>query len=124
MARILVVEDKVSLAFVLKKALELGGHNVVIAHTHEEAQEALEESNFDLVHLDRDFPSSLSGAAPGPVLAKQLQDRGVPVLGLSAATPIQFDDVPYGDVYLVKPVDLNTYLTAVAELLRIPETEG
>ncbi len=56
MARILIAEDDNALSGVLRKKLELNGHEVKVAANGEEALKTLEESKPDLVLLDIVMP--------------------------------------------------------------------
>src|SRR4051794_19149843 len=115
--RVLVVEDDVEIAGVLRRSLRLEGYEVKLA---EDGVAALEESSVfepDAVVLDLGLPK-----LDGVEVARRLRDGGdVPILMLTARDSL--DDRVSGldsgaDDYLVKPFEREELLARLRALLR------
>jgi len=61
MAKILVVDDDVKIAEMLREILEAEGHHVTAAHTGQEGVRAFTREPFDLVVQDVNLPGGVSG---------------------------------------------------------------
>ena len=108
MSRILVVDDEVSIRFVLREALEDAGHSVVEAADADQARECLGRERFDIAFLDVRMPGD-----SGLDLLEELRARepGGPVIVIMTAmntfdTAIEAMKRGAFD-YLPKPFDLK-----------------
>ena len=116
--RILVVEDELKMAKLLKRGLEEEKHSVTLASTGAEALELSDSYVFDLVVLDIMLP----GINGFEVVRRLRQsDNRVPVLMLTARDGVQ--DVVKGldfgaDDYLTKPFAFDVLLARVRALVR------
>ena len=115
--RVLVVEDDVSIADVLRRTLRQEGHEVRSAADGVEALEMAEEFVPDLVVLDLGLPK-LDGVE---VLKRLRATSDVPILILTART--ETDDRVEGldsgaDDYLVKPFERKELLARLRALMR------
>jgi DNA-binding response OmpR family regulator len=118
MARILVVEDDVSLTISLRLALSRAGHEPVIAHTLAHARRLMNELPPDLVLLDLGLPD---GDGLDALASWRADQRYLPIIALTArVTP---EDRVSGlhsgaDDYVTKPFDLPELLARVEAQLR------
>ena len=115
--RVLVVEDDVSIADVLRRTLRQEGHEVRSAADGVEALEMAEDFVPDLVVLDLGLPK-LDGVE---VLKRLRASSDVPILILTART--ETDDRVEGldsgaDDYLVKPFERKELLARLRALMR------
>lgn len=116
--RILLVEDEVDLANMLRKALKEAKYSVDVAFDGEEALDMLSKNKFDLVILDIMLPK-LSGLW----VCAQLRREGnsVPIIMLTARGGVddRVDGLNCGaDDYLPKPFALRELLARIKVLLR------
>lgn len=116
-AKILLVEDDLSLAATLSENLKLEGYQIQCLNSGQAAIEAFRKPNYDLVVLDNMLPE-YTGLE---VLTHIRQISQVPVLMISAkgtsadrikGLELQADD------YLPKPFHLKEFLLRVQSLLR------
>jgi DNA-binding response OmpR family regulator len=115
--RVLVVEDDVEIAEVLRRTLLAEGHEVRTAADGEQALALFSEFVPDLIVLDLGLPS-LDGLE---VLRRVRAESDVPVLILTARS--ELDDRVEGldsgaDDYLVKPFERKELLARLRALLR------
>lgn len=116
--RILIVEDDEQLAELLGRILTEEGHSLQLRSTLRDAAQALAESQFDVIVLDRMLPDG-----DALELCGELRGRGVevPILMLTARTEVQ-DRVSGlrtgADDYLGKPFELDELLARVDALQR------
>ena len=115
--RVLVIEDDVSIADVLRRTLRQEGHEVRSAADGVEALKVAEDFVPDLVVLDLGLPK-LDGVE---VLKRLRAESDVPILILTART--ETDDRVQGldtgaDDYLVKPFERKELLARMRALLR------
>lgn len=118
MARILLVEDDVSLAHTVEEWLSFEQHKVDIANTGEEALDNLKNAQFDLLILDWELPDM-----EGPEICKRFRAKGAatPVLMLTARSSVSdkvggFD--AGADDYLTKPFHMKELSVRIRALLR------
>lgn len=116
--RILVVEDDIQLADVLKDALLDQQYVVDLAQDGELAVSWIDRSTYDLIVMDLNLPK-----LDGIHLCQYLRDRGLtlPILMLTARDTIA--DKILGldagaDDYMVKPFDLQELMARVRALIR------
>ncbi|HSW08962.1 response regulator [Aquabacterium sp.] len=117
--QILVVDDEVEIAEILREILAEHGHHVTLAHGGEEALQRLSEAAFDLVLSDLKMPGM-----DGPALYRQIQQRYPQLarrviavtgdtLGSSAHDFVQTSGVPVID----KPFDPDEIVACVHALM-------
>jgi DNA-binding response OmpR family regulator len=115
MAQILIVEDDKSINALVKKSLELVGHNCVSVFDGESVFDEIEKSAFDLILLDIMLPK-----LDGFQVIKQLSE-GIPVIFLTARGAVQdrITGLKLGaDEYIVKPFDMMELHARVESVLR------
>ncbi len=116
--RILIVEDDAQLSELLGRILTEAGHSLQFGSSLRDAAQAVAESRFDVVVLDRMLPDG-----DALELCGELRGRGeeVPILMLTARTEVQ-DRVSGlrtgADDYLGKPFELEELLARVDALQR------
>ena len=115
---ILLIDDDRALRELMKMSLELDGYGVVVAEDGKKAVTLVEQGNFDLIVLDLVMP--LMDGVCFIRWLRQEQHSETPVLIMSGAVRDGMDDELRSngatDV-LRKPVDLDTLLRKVSELL-------
>ncbi len=116
--RILVVEDSVKMAAVLKRGLEEEGYSVDVARTGEDGLWMATENPNDAIVLDVMLPDT-----DGFEVCRRLRERGVwaPVLMLTArdAVPDRVRGLDVGaDDYLAKPFSFSELAARTRALLR------
>ncbi len=118
-ARILVAEDQAEVRNVIRKALELCGHDVVTAINGDEALEIYTEaSGIELLITDIVMPGAMQGSS----LAEHLRDitPDLPVIFISGYTPdVENSIMKNGkkDTRLTKPFSMTELEKAVNEAL-------
>ena len=118
--RVLVVEDSVKMAALIRRGLEEAGYAVDVAGDGEEATWAATENPYDIVALDILLGSS---TVDGFEVCRRLRASGVtsPVLMLTARDAVE-DRVRGLDVgaddYLIKPFSLQELLARIRALAR------
>jgi len=116
--KILVVEDDVKVADLVKRSLKENGYKVVVATNGAAGLKLALQGTFSLVILDRMLPEM-----DGLTVTKKLRSAGnlTPILTLSACTST--DDIITGldagsDDYVTKPFTIMELLVRVRALLR------
>ncbi|HRC86135.1 MAG TPA: response regulator, partial [Thermoanaerobaculia bacterium] len=115
--RVLVVEDRASLARMLERALAREGHSVVVASTGEEGRAHLSEGGFALVLTDLRLPG-ISGLEV--VRAARRSQPPVPVVVMTGYGTVEtaVEAMKLGALdFLEKPVDLDQLFRMVAPIL-------
>ena len=118
--KLLVVEDDVRIADVVRRTLAEAGYAVDVAHTAPAGVEAFEIETYDLVVLDLMLPGLPRGGMDVCARIRQL-NPDVPVLMLTAldSTRKRVEGLDAGaDDYLVKPFHLVELVARVRALLR------
>lgn len=118
--RILVVEDDVALAEVLRRGLSEDGYATDVVGKLVDAHHAVEVNDYDLVVLDRGLPDG-----DGRELCAAMRERsdGTPVLILTARDGLgdKVEGLDAGaDDYLTKPFDYPELTARIRALLRRP----
>jgi len=118
-AKILVVDDEVPLTEVLRQCLMGEGHVVVVCHDSTTAERTALEENPDLALIDYQMPRKT-----GVELLADLRSRAetslLPVLFISGTDAVRFAGQipPEPRVrFLAKPIDMDTLITMVREML-------
>ncbi len=120
MARILVVDDEVDLAWALRQSLADEGYEVSLAHDGTEALAAIAGQRPDLIILDIKMPR-MNGLEVCRRLRRDPSFAAVPILFLTVRSGIDnhikgLDEG--GDDYLNKPFNLGELKAWVRALLR------
>ncbi len=121
MAKILFVEDDLSLASIVSDNLRAQGHLLEHSADGTEAREMLLISSYELLILDWDLPGMT-----GLELCRLYRERGggSPVLILTAKTHIEEKESGLdsgADDYLTKPFEMRELSARIRALLRRPE---
>lgn len=118
--KVLVVEDDVRIAALLRKGLTMAGHLVETTHLAADGKRLVANGHFDVLILDVKLPDY-----DGIALCKKLRDEGLetPILMLTARDSI--DDKVAGltvgaDDYLTKPFSFQELLARLTALNRRP----
>ncbi|MHC1706521.1 MAG: response regulator transcription factor [Bacteroidales bacterium] len=117
-ARILYVEDDVTLGFLTRESLEKMGYAVTLCEDGYQALEQFNKDNFDLCILDVMLPR-----LDGFTLAEKIRenDRHIPILFLTAKSMIE-DKIRGlslgGDDYITKPYSIDELVLKVEIFLR------
>ncbi len=124
MVRILVVDDDRAVRDALRRALTLGGYDVVTAAGGQQGLTEVAQSLPDAVVLDVGMPG-----LDGLEVCRRLRDAGnrVPVLMLTARDAVsdRIDGLDAGaDDYLVKPFDIGEMKARLRALMRRTAGEG
>ena len=119
MARVLVAEDDRDLCWIWSETLADDGHDVVVAYDGEAAAAALETEAFDVLISDVVMP--VSGAIVLAALAR-LRQPCIQVIAVTGSLALRDrpleSEVEGADLTLRKPIDLDTLVAAVRDLLR------
>ena len=116
--RILVVDDEASIRRILETRLKMVGYEVITAADGEEALEAFQKHNPDLIILDVMMPK-MDGYEM--VAALRQMHTNIPILLITAKD--SFLDLQKGfltgaDDYMTKPININEMVLRVQALLR------
>lgn len=122
--RLLIVDDEAPLVASLRRAAQADGYAVDAATSGAEALALLAEDRYDLVVTDLRMPG-----IDGPELMAKLQEDAVPtrvmVITGYATLDAAVDCLRKGAVdFLVKPFQVEAFLTGVARALRRPLPTG
>ena len=111
--RILYVEDHPDTASVIRMLLERNGHEVTVAFTAREAKALCVNHIYDLWILDLRLPDAHGGDLLR--LLRRLSDtRAIAVTGCGTAQDVAEGSDDGFDDYLIKPVQLEQLLVAIA----------
>ena len=122
-ARILVVDDDENIRNTVKTILEDEGYIVDLAATGREAIKRTEETAYNVALLDIRLPDM-----EGVELLKLMKDavprtRKIMVTGYPSMQNAVAALNKNADVYMIKPVDIETLLKTVKEQLQLQENE-
>ena len=114
MSHILIVEDETIIRSALRRLLERNHYQVSEAGSVQEAQEAYDFAQFDLVVSDLRLPG-----APGTELIKLTGNTPVLIMTSYASLRSAVDAMKMGAVdYIAKPFDHEEMLSAVARIIQ------
>ncbi|HEX7976487.1 MAG TPA: response regulator [Anaerolineales bacterium] len=117
MARILFVDDDPDTLATLTKAVQIFGHQAILAGSGQDALTLAAEQAPDLIFLDMSLPD-MNGLTLISVLHEQESTSQIPVLMLSAgpeADTAEQAQVAGAKAYLSKPIRLQALLDAIQE---------
>lgn len=126
MARILLVEDSPTQAFVTSRLLESHGHQVIIAKTGEEGIQFANEQSPDLVIMDIVMPGA-NGFQATRAITNGSKTSHIPVIMVSSKdqTADKVWALRQGAMnYLTKPVDEAKLIETVNHLLETHTPSG
>jgi len=115
---VLIVEDEIRMAELLKKGLEEEGHSVVLAHEGREGLSVAQTQKFDAIVLDIMLPGMDGFEITRRLRSSHLQ---TPILILTArdATPDVINGLDCGaDDYLTKPFSFAEFLARIRAVSR------
>ncbi|MBR3928203.1 MAG: response regulator transcription factor [Clostridia bacterium] len=121
MAKILIVEDDVSIRAMVKMHLSLVGHSVFEAEDASSAREILKRENIDLIVLDIMLPGE-----DGFSLGEKLIEKGMSVLFLTARTGVsdRVRGLTMGaEDYILKPFEPAELLARIENILKRNQKE-
>lgn len=115
---ILIVEDELRLADILKKQLEESGFNVKVAHDGYAGRQLVENGVFNLIILDINLP-----LINGYDLCKEIRKKNssIPIIMLTAFSTADNKLTGFdagADDYVVKPFDFRELLARINVFLR------
>ena len=111
--RILYVEDHPDTAAAMQIFLQRKGHQVTVAHTARKAKDLCVDQVFDLWILDLGLPDAHGGNLLR--FLRRLSDtKAIALTGYGTQQDIHEGRDDGFDDYLVKPVDVNQLLEAIA----------
>jgi DNA-binding response OmpR family regulator len=121
-ARILVVDDEPDIAGLIRRYLERGGYQVLVAHDARTALETARQERPDLMTLDVNLPDCdgftlLEWLKGDPATAQ------IPVIMLSVLEDTGRGLLMGAVDYLHKPIDESTLLSHVGSIVRSPEPQ-
>jgi DNA-binding response OmpR family regulator len=116
--RLLIVDDEVDLAEMIKFRMESNGYEVLLAHDGQAALETARKERPDLIILDLMLPK-MDGYKVCGLLKKDGRYASIPIIIFTAKG--QDDDMKLGeelgaDAYIVKPFEPQVLLGKIKEL--------
>lgn len=117
--RILVVDDEMDLAEMVRFRLEANGYEILLAHDGQQALEVARKEKPDLIILDLMLPK-MDGYKVCGLLKMDSRYANIPVIIFTAKA--QVDDLKLGEevganAYLTKPFEPAVLLGKIKELL-------
>jgi DNA-binding response OmpR family regulator len=119
-ARILIVDDDVSVALMIRETLEREGHHVAAFHTGQDGVRVFAREPFDLVMQDVNLPGSISGYGACQTY-KSIRDTAAIIMMSGEFTSDQDETLARqlgADGFLRKPFTREQILRAVDEGLK------
>jgi DNA-binding response OmpR family regulator len=119
MARILVVDDEVSIREIGRKLLALHGHTVDTAADGEEAIDQLERKTYDLLILDNYMPK-LSGVQVSGIIRTIPKFKKMKIMMLTSMSVTKDVDEAFEagiDGYITKPFSMKHLIEKVERTL-------
>jgi DNA-binding response OmpR family regulator len=116
MALIMFVDDDVDTLNMLKKCVELFGHQAILAHNRDEALDLVNEYNLDMVFTDL-YLCDASGLDIVSALRKNEKTSHIPVYVLSAAAEYELAGrvrMAGANAYMQKPIRIQSLLNAIS----------
>jgi len=120
MSHILVIEDHVQNARLVKKLLRRNDHTVILADCGEEGLKIAFESKFDLILMDLGLPD-MDGQTLITVLRQRPEFRAVPIIAFTAWPPDDAQNMvkAYGyNGIITKPIEMAHFLATIENYLK------
>ena len=122
--RILVVDDEASIRRILETRLKMVGYEVITAADGEEALEAFQKHNPDLIILDVMMPK-INGYKISRLLKYDNKYKDIPIIMVTARS--QLEDKAIGEEtgvneYITKPFELDQIVKKVEEYIGASES--
>lgn len=117
-ARILVAEDVYMNQIIVDSLLQAEGHDVVLVSNGEEAVQAVQASDFDLVLMDMQMPVMDGVEATRAIRRLDARVRGIPIIALTAnamSEEISACLAAGMNAHLSKPIDQGALVRIVGE---------
>jgi twitching motility two-component system response regulator PilH len=119
MPKVLIVDDSPAQLYGLRRIVESGGHQAVIADSGEEALRLAANERPEVILMDIVMPG-MSGYQAARKLSKSESTRHIPVIFVSARSGEA--DRAWGlrqgaREYVTKPVNQNALLSAISEVM-------
>lgn len=120
--RILLIEDDVDLADLVKEGLTAAGFEVNHAARGEQGLRLLEDEHYDIVVLDFYMPGD-NGDVVAKVISKKY--KGIPVVMLSVdpKTDRKVEMLEFCDDYMTKPFDVDELIARIKSVTRRVKNE-
>src|SRR6185437_9938521 len=116
--RILIAEDNAANCKILRRILELAGHQVAIAMDGASALDAMGRERFDLVLMDINMPEMSGYEVTKMYRVEHLSDARLPIIALTADGTSETERLCRDaglDAVLTKPVEASQLLAAIDE---------
>ena len=123
--KVLVADDNAANCKILKKVLELAGHQAVVVGDGEEALATLERDRFDLALLDINMPDVTGYEVAKLYRMSHVGERRLPIVALTADVTSETERLCREagmDAVLTKPIEPTQLLAALGELHARVET--
>ncbi len=120
MARVVVAEDDPDVHELVNMVLELGGHDVRMTHSGDQALAACLHDVPDLALLDVSMPGDLDGYATARRLRAEPSTQHLAIVMLTAHAQQEAQEMAVAagaDAYVVKPFDADRLLALIDDLL-------
>lgn len=124
-ARILLIEDNPQNRYLAKFLLEQRGHEVLEAETGPQGLEMAAECSPDLILLDIQLPG-MDGHAVARTLKSDSQLKSIPVIAVTSYAMVGDREKCLeagAEGYIEKPIDPETFPSAVEGYLNVPTGE-
>jgi len=125
--RILLADDSIVNQEVAAGLLGHAGHTVVVANNGQEAFDAFDEQEFDLILMDIEMPE-VDGLEATRMIRAHERGATIPVVAMSAHAILEKEEACYDagiDSYIAKPFDPDQLLNTISELVsRKSATQG
>jgi len=116
-ARILVIDDDPDIGIMIKMMLEYKGYFVSVALRADQAEEMMEEENFDLIIMDM-LLSGTNGIDLCDDLKKNPKTAALPVIMISEHPNAKEICIKAGaDEFISKPFDMQDILAKIQQLV-------
>jgi two-component system, OmpR family, catabolic regulation response regulator CreB len=116
--RVLLLEDNVELAELLRLIFEMWGFQPTVAHLGREASRLLEEQEFGLAMVDIDLPDTTGFEVVAGALAQGwLRNTKIIFCSASDNRAVTARQFP-GSIFVLKPFEMQRLLPLIQKLLR------
>ena len=115
MARILVVDDDVTIRSLLKDILEMNGHTVDQAENGKDALDMVRRNAYDIVFMDRNMPV-LDGVETVKIIRNTPNFKDLKIIMCTSASVVKEVDEAYAagaNDFIVKPIEVARLVAKV-----------